>query len=81
MVEAVKFETAVVTRPYFQSFLKMIRGFQPDIPLNIYRLVDGYDVTLRDELIIKARGKNRGYFIMCHPSFVQAFKKEENAKQ
>ena len=54
----------------------MVRNFQPAFPLNIHRVVDGYDVTLSDELIIKARGKGRAYFVLSHPSFITAFKKK-----
>ena len=80
MVEAIKFESALVTRPYFQDFLKIIREpAQVERGFRIYRLVDGYDITLRGELIIKARGKNRGYFIMANPTWVKPFKKEQHA--
>ena len=79
MVEAIKFESAVVTRPYFQDFLKIIREpGQVERGFRIYRLVDGYDITLKDELIIKARGKNRGYFIMANPNWVKPFRLESN---
>lgn len=76
VTQKVKFQGAMVSRSYFQEFLKMVRNFQPAFPLNIHRVVDGYDVTLSDELIIKARGKGRAYFVLSHPSFITAFKKK-----
>ena len=88
MVEQVKFESVVVSKPFFQAFLKQARQFSgPLANVKVHRLVEGYDVTMNmgtgkdkteDMLIVKARAKGRAYFVRFHPSFVTMFKEEQN---
>jgi hypothetical protein len=85
MVEQVKFESAVVSKPFFQAFLKEARQFSDGlVNVKVCRLVEGYDVTMntakeKDVLVVKARAKGRGYFVRFHPLFVTTFKQEQNA--
>ena len=90
MVEPlVTFESAVVSKPFFQAFLKQARQFSgPLCNVKVHRLVEGYDVTMnmgtgenmvQDLLIVKARAKGRAYFVRFHPSFVTMFKEEQHA--
>ena len=85
MLEQVKFESAVVSKPYFQAFLKHTRLFTEGLlNVQVHRLVQGYDVTMnrgteKNVLIVKARAKGGAYFVRFHPSFVTMFKEEQNA--
>ena len=76
MVSTVKFDSVVMTKPAFQKVLKNIREYVSPLGisqsgLKIHRLVEGYDVTINDSLILKARLLPRGYFVQFSPGLFE----------